>query len=121
MLFTDAGAHPLDDPRRHNPLTNTHYPAGMPESLAELRQEFDSEKVYPHKAVPLAGRRLILFVPDSLHPWNEIAKSGNWEARTAIFPFDPYHGIADVKMDNVLRFIFSETAAEGATEWMMLK
>lgn len=70
-VLSDAGAHPLDDPRRAamDQTQASRYPQGVPKDLAGLQEEWN--------ALDGASRRLLLFTPNA-YPWNSIA--GSWES-----------------------------------------
>jgi len=71
MGFTDASAHPLDDPLRSNEGVNEMYPAGVPEDLPGLLAEWDD----PARMSP-NGRRMFWFAP-KVWPWTEDG-IGSW-------------------------------------------
>jgi hypothetical protein len=69
VVWTDAGAHPLEKNRGAKPVG---YPAHMAADLNELADLWDgsSSPVHP------SGKRLLLYAPD-MYPWTEI--SNNWQ------------------------------------------
>ena len=71
MGFTDASAHPLDDPLRKNEEVNEMYPAGVPEDMEGLRAEWDDPACMSPN-----GRRMFWFAP-RVWPWTEDG-IGSW-------------------------------------------
>lgn len=67
VVWTDTSAHKLE---RIATDPSDSYPAGMPKSLDELTDQWDSQEI------DASARRLILFAPD-VYPWSEIA--AHWE------------------------------------------
>ena len=105
-LFTDAGAHALDDERRYDPEKNKCYPTEMPESLAELQSEYNSAQVFPKDPTTneLTGRRLILFAP-ALYPVQDIADApGTAWKFTDIKYMDPEKGVPE-DLESVALFV----------------
>lgn len=102
LLFTDASAHPLDDSMRYDPEFNSHYPEEMPESLAELQNEFMSAEVFPAdgNGYP-TGHRLILFAPEEMEPWKQVR---SWD-ETICRSMDPEKGLEGLGMEDVITFI----------------
>lgn len=66
MLLTDAPAHSFEEMRERTPLG---YPSGMPYSLFELQQRWETFCSESATAV----QRFVLFAPD-VPPWSEIAR-----------------------------------------------
>lgn len=90
VVWTDASAHPLEK-ARENPPKN--YPDRMPANLDELTDAWDE--------LPIAGRRLLLYAPDT-SPWNEIGY--HWD-QTIYFPSIAGEGLAEHDMDTILEAI----------------
>ncbi len=104
VVFTDASAHKLDDPKRY--ITAEHngeYPEdGMPTSLEELQAEYCSGDVFPAEANGIVkGHRLILFAPSDMYPWNEMQQ---WDASTCE-TMDPATGLDEIDMEAVINLI----------------
>ncbi len=104
VVFTDASAHKLDDPKRY--ITAEHngeYPEeGMPVSLEELQAEYSSAEVFPAEANGvIKGHRLILFAPADMYPWNEMQQ---WDAANCE-TMDPATGLDEIKMEAVVNLI----------------
>lgn len=98
VLFTDAPAHPLDDPKRFDPEFNQHYPEGMPASLLELQSDYMSPDIFPASTDgTIRGHRLILFAPENAYPWKEVK---DWEACVAQ-SMDPDNGLDGLDMEVV--------------------
>ena len=107
MLFTDASAHPLDDPMRSNPEFNIAYPQDMPHNLDELQLEFDDPNLFPPDGTGIVtGRRLILFAPEHMYPWKDMAKNNKtaWSC-TECRSMDPEKGLEGLDIGDVLKFI----------------
>ena len=100
IVFTDASAHPLDDPMRYDSKFNSHYPEGIPTSLQELEDEYMDPDIFPVKGDKVAGPRLILFAPN-VEPWNSIK---NWNQAT-LNPMSLEMGCAELDMDEVYNLI----------------
>ena len=101
MLFTDASAHPLDDPMRSDPEKNSHYPQEMPATLDELQNEYYGATFPLDDTQFPSGHRLILFAPEGMYPWNEMK---NWD-ETQLKNMDPQSGLENVSMDDIIQFI----------------
>lgn len=64
LLYTDASAHQLDNPRTHT----GYYPPNMPKNMTELHDMWNK--------MDKASQRLVLFAPKS-YPWVDIAE--DWD------------------------------------------
>lgn len=105
VLFTDAPAHRLDDPRRYiSAEHNGEYPEeGMPTTLEELEAEYCSPDVFPAEAngMSVYGHCLLLFAPDDVYPWNKIQ---TW-VTTNCESMDPENGLENIDMEVVIDLI----------------
>lgn len=91
MLFTDAPAHPLLKLAERD----EHYPtdADIPEDLAQLQNEFENDEL-----IGKDYRRLLLFAPLDVYPWNEISF---WNATTAS-PMIAEHGLEEIELESII-------------------
>jgi len=112
MLFTDAPAHPLDDPMRFDPNFNSHYPAGMPNSLQELQDAYLSADLFPSSFIVgerfVNGHRLIICAPyrnteeeEGVWDWKVMQ---NWEC-TTLQRVDPDRGAEEISMDEIANLV----------------
>ena len=85
VIFTDAPAHPLEKAPKP-----AGYPAGLPESMAELTKNWDSMK--------RNFKRLILFAPD-VEPWSWI--SSNWD-NVVHHPAQAGNGLTDIDYEAII-------------------
>ena len=101
-LFTDASAHPLDDPMRYDPEFNLRYPEGMPEDLEALCEEYMSPEVFPadDHGYP-TGHRLVLFAPEKMYPWD---KMSDWDA-CIMESVEPNSGLCDLTLEDVFEIL----------------
>ncbi|MBQ7408575.1 MAG: VWA domain-containing protein [Clostridia bacterium] len=65
MMFTDAEAIDLGSDRE-----NVNYPSNMPNSIAKLREKWESQTMEPR------AKRMLLFAPDCF-PWNNMIDWSN--------------------------------------------
>lgn len=109
MLFTDAPAHPLDDPMRFDSCFNSHYPSGMPDSLQELQDAYYSTDLFPYVNIDderiVNGHRLILCVPigGDQGDWDWRCM-GEWEGAT-LQKIDPDEGAKEISMEEIANLI----------------
>lgn len=109
MLFTDAPAHPLDDPMRFDSAFNSHYPTGMPGSLQELQNAYYSADLFPFSNIDgeriVNGHRLILCVPTGTDEtgWNWKCME-EWECAT-LQRVDPDKGAKEISMEEIANLI----------------
>lgn len=104
VVFTDAPAHKLNDPRRYvHAEHNGEYPEeGMPTTLEELQAEYSSPDVFPaEQNGAVKGHRLILFAPSDMYPWNEMQQ---WEAANCE-TMDPKTGLENIDMEAVVNLV----------------
>ncbi|MEN8259650.1 MAG: vWA domain-containing protein [Pseudomonadota bacterium] len=90
VVWTDAPAHPLEKAVDAPP---DNYPENMPGNLDELTDAWE--------AMPVSGRRLLLYAPD-VEPWNEIGST--WE-QTIHYPSEAGKGLEEHDMDTILEAI----------------
>ncbi|HEY0636865.1 MAG TPA: vWA domain-containing protein [Pseudonocardiaceae bacterium] len=97
VLFTDAPAHPLGDPRH----TAVHtYPRTVPPTLTDLFEQWGFAQ--SRRAVmENSAKRLLLFAPEE-SPWNEIADDWN---NTLFFPSEAGKGLQEYEMDEIINTI----------------
>lgn len=109
MLFTDAPAHPLDDPMRYDSRFNSHYPEGIPDSLQELQDAYYSPDLFPFVKAEgeriVNGHRLILCVPtgSDQEGWDWRCMEG-WEG-TTLQPINPDAGAKEISMEEIANLI----------------
>lgn len=111
MLFTDAPAHPLDDPMRFDNDFNSHYPAGMPDSLQELQNAYHSADLFPSTVIRgeriVNSHRLILCVPiggdQEEGDWDWRCMDG-WEC-TTLQKILPDEGAKEISMEEIANLI----------------
>ena len=104
VLFTDAAANPLEDPRRARPEYGSRYPEGVPESLDGLEREFCDPAVFPHTGNgAVLEHRLVLFTPENELPWKQMM---NWEAVLAEW-IRPEDGLGDLEMDTIYSMLYA--------------
>lgn len=93
VVWTDAPTHDLGHGKG-----SAHYPAGMPESMAELEDWWDEMDPY--------AKRLILFAPNARH-WDYIHE--NWK-KVVFVDSSADRGLSDHKYDEVLEVITNSFA-----------
>jgi hypothetical protein len=97
VLFTDAPAHPLGDPKQ----TRAHtYPRSIPASLDALFEQWG----YAQSQGALmenSAKRLLMFAPEE-YPWNDIADDWN---NTLFFPSTAGEGLEEWEMDEIIATI----------------
>lgn len=93
VVFSDASAHPLGDPRQMQAET---YPKSIPASLAGLLEEWRSDLIMDNSA-----KRLLLFAPE-VYPWSDIADE--W-SRTLFFPSEAGEGLEEFEFEEILNTI----------------
>ncbi|WP_395104088.1 vWA domain-containing protein [Actinomadura sp. SCN-SB] len=97
VMFTDAPAHPLGDPRSRAAHT---YPAGIPAGMDELFEQWG----YASSRTALmenSAKRLVLFAPDT-EPWSELVEDWN---QTLLFPSAAGEGLEEFEMDEIINTI----------------
>ena len=87
VMYTDASAHPLEDPATHT----VYYPDDMPSDFRELTRRW--------RRMEKGVKRLVLYAP-ALYPWTEISSS--WPEATlcddnleSVFSGDSYERILE--------------------------
>jgi hypothetical protein len=93
VLWTDAGAHPLEKRAGSKPVG---YPEDMPRDLDDLTDLWESGTHLEENA-----KRLILYAPEAAG-WTDIAPS--WD-NTIHFPSNGGTGLADLEYDEILHTI----------------
>lgn len=97
VLFTDAPAHPLGDPRQ----TKAHtYPRSVPSSMDGLFAQWG----YAQSRGALmenSAKRLLIFAPEEF-PWSDIADDWN---HTLFFPSTAGEGLEEWEMDEIIATI----------------
>ncbi|QFU90766.1 vWA domain-containing protein [Amycolatopsis sp. YIM 10] len=97
VMFTDAAAHPLGDPRQ----TRAHnYPPKTPRTLDGLFQRWGHAQSR-NSAMENSAKRLLLFAPEE-YPWNDIAEDWN---HTLYFPSTAGEGLEEWEMDEIIATI----------------
>ncbi|QXJ22222.1 VWA domain-containing protein [Actinomadura graeca] len=97
VMFTDAAAHPLGDPRSRAAHT---YPPEIPASLDELFEQWG----YASSREALmenSAKRLVLFAPD-MRPWSDLVEEWN---QTLLFPSAAGEGLEEFEMDEIINTI----------------
>jgi hypothetical protein len=97
VMFTDAPAHQLGDPRQTSAPT---YPRSIPSSLDDLFKQWGSAQ----SRGPLmenSAKRLLLFAPEE-YPWCDIADDWN---HTLFFPSTAGEGLDEWEMDEIIATI----------------
>lgn len=97
VLFTDAPAHELGDPRQTSART---YPQNAPGSLAELFQQWGHARSQ-NALMENSAKRLLLFAPED-QPWEAIAEEWN---HTLFFPSEAGEGLEEWEMDEIINTI----------------
>ena len=103
VIFTDASAHPLEKSDGEKP---EYYPADMLKSYNELyeawcgpRPLMDNVESY---AMDKMAERLIIFAPEDVYPWNDMAEEIDY---TAVVPVSEAGGCAELNRDFILEII----------------
>jgi hypothetical protein len=97
VLFTDAPAHPLGDPRQVAAHT---YPRSIPSSLDELFGQWGHGQSRG-ALMDNSAKRLLIFAPET-YPWNDIADDWN---HTLFFPSNAGEGLEEWEMDEIVATI----------------
>lgn len=97
VLFTDASAHPLGDPRQTMAAT---YPRSAPGSLEVLFRQWGSAQSQG-ALMENSAKRLLLFAPEQ-YPWTDIADDWN---NTIFFPSEAGEGLEEWEMDQIVATI----------------
>lgn len=97
VLFTDASAHPLGDPRQVAAAT---YPRTVPGSLETLFTQWGSGQSRS-AVMENSAKRLLMFAPE-VYPWNDI--SDDWN-NTIFFPSKAGDGLEEWEMDQIIATI----------------
>lgn len=97
VLFTDAPAHPLGDPKARAAHT---YPVGLPLDGDALLEEWGYARSQ-QAIMENSAKRLVLFAPDET-PWKDIADEWNM---TILFPSVAGQGLEEVEMSEIINTI----------------
>lgn len=97
VVFTDASAHPLGDPRQTAAAT---YPRSMPRSLEALYQQWGTGQSRD-ALMENSAKRLLMFAPET-YPWTDIADDWN---NTIFFPSEAGEGLEEWEMDEIIATI----------------
>lgn len=97
VMFTDAPAHPLGDPKQNRSST---YPPGIPSSLDDLFEQWGHEQS-SSAVMENSAKRLLIFAPDG-YPWTDIADDWN---NTLMFPSEAGEGLEEWEMDEIVATI----------------
>jgi hypothetical protein len=97
VMFTDASAHKLGDPRQTSAAT---YPRSMPRSLDALFEQWGSGQSRA-ALMENSAKRLLMFAPEE-YPWNDIADDWN---NTIFFPSEAGEGLEEWEMDQIIATI----------------
>lgn len=99
VVFTDAPAHRLGDPRQRGA---TGYPSSIPGSLDELFAWWGHAQQRGAR-MENSAKRLLLFAPE-VYPWADIADDWN---NTLFFPSTAGEGLEEWEMDQIIATIAS--------------
>jgi hypothetical protein len=97
VLFTDASAHPLGDPRQTSAST---YPPTIPSSMDELFKQWGHGQS-AGALMENSAKRLLIFAPET-YPWCDIADDWN---HTLFFPSAAGEGLEEWEMDEIIATI----------------
>jgi hypothetical protein len=97
VLFTDASAHPLGDPKQTSAPT---YPTFIPSTMDELFDQWGHGQS-AEALMENAAKRLLIFAPE-VYPWNDIADDWN---HTLFFPSTAGDGLEEWEMDEIIATI----------------
>jgi hypothetical protein len=97
VMFTDASAHPLGDPRQTAAAT---YPRSVPGSLEALYQQWGTGQSR-NALMENSAKRLLMFAPED-YPWTDIADDWN---NTIFFPSEAGEGLEEWEMDEIIATI----------------
>ncbi|MGW7532200.1 vWA domain-containing protein [Amycolatopsis sp. NPDC054798] len=99
VVFTDAPAHRLGDPRQRGAAG---YPSAIPGSLDELFTWWGHAQQRGAQ-MENSAKRLLLFAPEA-YPWEDIADDWN---NTLFFPSTAGEGLEEWEMDQIIATIAS--------------
>lgn len=97
VMFTDAPAHPLGDPRQTAAPT---YPRSVPQSLEALFQQWGTGQSRDAR-MENSAKRLLMFAPEA-YPWTDIADDWN---NTIFFPSEAGEGLEEWEMGEIIATI----------------
>ncbi len=96
VLFTDATAHPLGDPKL---VASSKYPRSIPRSFAELTDRWAGGQ--ESSQMDIRSKRLLLFAPDA-SPWSDIAS--DWD-NTIFLPVYAGRGLSEWGQQELMEII----------------
>ena len=97
VMFTDASAHRLGDPKQ---MTARTYPRSVPATIDELFGQWGHAQSRG-ALMENSAKRLLIFAPDAF-PWNDIADDWN---NTLFFPSTAGEGLEEWEMDEIIATI----------------
>jgi hypothetical protein len=97
VMFTDASAHRLGDPRHTGVPT---YPRSVPHTLEGLYQQWDGGQNHD-TLMENSAKRLLMFAPER-YPWTDIADDWN---NTIYFPSEAGEGLEEWEMNQIIATI----------------
>ncbi|MFC0115517.1 vWA domain-containing protein [Kibdelosporangium aridum] len=97
VVFTDASAHPLGDPKQTRAAT---YTPDAPSTLDELYAQWGHGQSRS-ALMDNSAKRLLIFAPEA-YPWTDIADDWN---HTLFFPSDAGEGLKEWEMDEIVATI----------------
>ena len=97
VMFTDAPAHRLGDPRQTRAST---YPRSVPASLDDLFTQWGHAQSR-NALMENSAKRLLVFAPEE-YPWNDIADDWN---NTLFFPSTAGEGLEEWEMGEIIATI----------------
>lgn len=97
VVFTDAPAHRLGDPKQIRAHT---YPRSVPATIDELFGQWGHAQSRG-ALMENSAKRLLIFAPD-VFPWNDIADDWN---NTLFFPSTAGEGLEEWEMDEIIATI----------------
>ena len=98
VVFTDAPAHHLGDPRQTAART---YPQIVPSSMDGLFTQWGHGQQSRGAIMEESAKRLVIFAPDD-YPWTDIAE--NWN-KTVFFPSVAGEGLEEFEMNQIIAVV----------------
>lgn len=98
VMFTDAPAHPLGDPRQTRART---YPPSIPSSLDGLFTQWGYGQQSQGSIMEQSAKRLVIFAPET-YPWTDIADEWN---KTVFFPSVAGEGLQEFEMSQIIAVV----------------
>ncbi|MBK3576287.1 VWA domain-containing protein [Streptomyces sp. MBT65] len=97
VVFTDAPAHPLGDPRQTSAST---YPASVPRSIDDLYEQW-GHSASQSALMDNSAKRLLVFAPET-PPWTNIGDDWN---QSIFFPSRAGEGLEEYEMTEIINSI----------------